>query len=319
MKKLTKQNFIEKAINIQGDKYDYSKVEYVNSNTKVLIICPEHGEFWQTPCNHLKGHGCPKCGKILQNKLETKTTENFISESRQVHGNKYDYSKTVYNGALQKVLIICPEHGEFWQIANSHLSGCGCKKCKGFGLTTDEWITAAKKVHGDRYDYSKTEYVDSSTKVCIICPKHGEFWQLPSNHLSGQGCPNCRNYKLELEIKEALELNGIKFEQHKQFAWLKNKNAYRTLDFYLPEYNAIIECQGIQHFEPTDFANKGKNWSFQKYIKTKEIDQIKFDLCKENGLKVFYYSNLKIQFPYEVYTDKNKLIKAIKNGINIHS
>ena len=311
MKKLTKKEFIKKAKQVHGDKYDYSKVDYINSSTKVCIICPEHGEFWQTPNNHLKKSGCQICGKIKQNKLETKTTEDFIKESTIIHNNKYNYSKTIYKGALKKVCIICPEHGEFWQTANSHLQGCGCKKCKGFKITNEECIAKAKKVHGDKYDYSKTNYINSKEKVCIICHEHGEFWQLPNNHLKGNGCPNCRNYKLENEIKILLEKNNIKFEQHKYFNWLKNKNSYKTLDFYLPDYSAIIECQGIQHFKPTDFAGKGKEWAEEKYNKTIEIDNFKLKLCKEHGLTMFYYSNLNIDFPYKIYTDKNKLINKI--------
>ena len=319
MKKLTLQQFIEKAKLIHGNKYDYSKVEYINSQTKVCIICNEHGEFWQTPNNHLKSNGCPICGKIKQNKSETRTTEDFIKKSIIIHNNKYDYSKTKYNGALKKICIICPEHGEFWQVANSHLQGCGCKKCKGFEKTNEEWIKKAKLTHGNKYDYSKVEYINAQTKVCIICPEHGEFWQLPNNHLKGNGCPNCKNYKLENEIKKLLEEKNIKFEQNKHFKWLKNKNAYKTLDFYLPEYSVIIECQGIQHFVPTDFAGKGKEWAEKKHIKTKETDKLKFNLCKEHGLTIFYYSNLNIDFPYNVYTDKNNLIKLItKNGKNIH-
>lgn len=315
MKRDNKEGFIEKANRVHCNKYDYSKVEYVNNQTKICIICPEHGEFWQTPNNHLKGHGCPKCGKILQNELETKTTEEFINEAKNIHGNKYDYSKTIYSGALKKLCIICPEHGEFWQIANSHLSGCGCKKCKGIGMTTDEWVKKAIKVHGNKYDYTKTKYNGYKEKVCIVCPEHGEFWQSPTNHIRGYGCPNCRNYKLELEIKKTLEDNGINFEQHKRFSWMQNK----SVDFYLPEHNAIIECQGIQHFEPTDFANKGNEWATKKYKKTKEIDELKLKLSKENGIKIFYYSNLNIDFPYEVYIDKNKLIKDVtENGTSIH-
>jgi len=317
MKKLDKKTFIEKARNVHGNKYDYSNVEYENYNTKICIICPEHGEFWQTPSNHLKGCGCPKCGKELQNKLETKTTKNFILEAQSIHGNKYDYSKVEYINSLKKVCIICPEHGEFWQTPSSHLQGCGCKKCAGFGITTDEWIKKAKKVHGDKYDYSKVNYKGAEKKVCIICSEHGEFWQLPNNHLKGRGCPNCRNYKLETNIMKFLTENKIKFEHNKTFKWLKSNNAYKTLDFYLPEYNAAIECQGIQHFMPTDFANKGNEWAENKFKKTLESDKIKLTECEKRGIKMFYYSELNIKYPYEIYNDKNKLLKAIiKNGTN---
>ena len=120
--------FIEKARQIHNDKYDYSKVNYVNSRTKVCIICPEHGEFWQTPHNHLKGYGCAECGKEKSH-LPKITTEYFIAKSKEIHGNKYDYSKVCYKTCDTKVCIICPEHGEFWQTPTNHINGSGCPKC----------------------------------------------------------------------------------------------------------------------------------------------------------------------------------------------
>ena len=120
--------FIEKARQIHNDKYDYSKVNYVNSRTKVCIICPEHGEFWQTPHNHLKGYGCAECGKEKSH-LPKITTEDFIAKSKEIHGNKYDYSKVCYKTSDTKVCIICAEHGEFWQTPSNHMNGSGCPKC----------------------------------------------------------------------------------------------------------------------------------------------------------------------------------------------
>ena len=216
--RLNTSEFINKAHEVHGDKYDYSKVNYINSVTKVHIICPEHGEFWQTPNTHLSGRGCPKCGGN-----EQLTTEEFIRRAKEVHGDRYDYSKTVYTKAKEKVCIICPEHGEFWQEASSHLSGAGCPKCVGRMMGTKEWIERAKLVHGDRYDYSKVEYIDSATKVCIVCPKHGEFWQMPSSHLAGNGCKKCANEELSDKkrlslddfLKKAREIHGDRYDYSK--------------------------------------------------------------------------------------------------------
>ncbi len=124
MAKLTTKEFIKKAREVHGDKYDYSKVEYVKSKEKVNIICPEHGEFSQTPQKHLYGQGCPQCG----NKPKI-TTEEFIKKAREVHGDRYDYSKVVYVDAQTDVCIICRQHGEFWQRPSHHTDGRGCKKC----------------------------------------------------------------------------------------------------------------------------------------------------------------------------------------------
>ena len=120
---------------MHGDKYDYSKIEYKNNYTKVCIICPIHGEFWQLPNNHLAGRGCPMCagfktqisGCVLRHKKMT--TEEFIKKSQKIHENKYDYSKTEYKGIYEKICYICPEHGEIWQLPNNHLQGHGCYKC----------------------------------------------------------------------------------------------------------------------------------------------------------------------------------------------
>jgi len=183
---VTTEEFIEKARKIHGNKYDYSKTEYTVSRNKVCIICPEHGEFWQSPYSHLQGAGCPKC--IGRNR----TTEDFIKKAREVHGDKYDYSKVKYIAGKHKICIICPEHGEFWQKAESHLAGSGCPECNGHSkMTTDKFIQKARAVHGNKYDYSKVEYTSTDSKVCIICPEHGEFWQVPHSHLYGSGCPVC--------------------------------------------------------------------------------------------------------------------------------
>ena len=108
------KEFIEKAKRIHGDKYDYSKVKYVNNRTKVCIICPEHGEFWQRPTSHLKGCICYRCSQKAKAKKQKKSSTNeFIEKAKKIHGDKYDYSKVEYINAKTKVCIICPEHGEF--------------------------------------------------------------------------------------------------------------------------------------------------------------------------------------------------------------
>lgn len=324
MKKMTTEEFIEKAKSVHGSKYDYSKVEYLNNRTKVCIICPEHGEFWQEPGNHLRGCGCDKCGEKKSQISKTRTTEKFVLEAKSIHGDVYDYSKSEYTGCFGLVNIICRKHGEFFQRANDHLHGCGCPICaNNQKYTTEMFIEKAKTIHGDKYDYSKCIYKNARTKVCIICHdkdkygnEHGEFWQTPSNHLRGNGCPKCKTYKLQTDLRNFLIEHNATFEEQKTFEWLKNKQGSKTLDFYLPEYNAAIECQGIQHFEPTDFANKGKEWAKKKYNYTIENDKIKLTECQKRGIKIYYYSNLGIEYPYEVFEDKNKLFEKIKSDGN---
>ena len=201
MKKNTLEDFIKKSQQIHNNKYDYSKVEYINNRTKVCIICPEHGEFWQTPHSHLSGCGCCKCKYDQSKQRLLLTTEDFINKAIQIHGDKYTYSKVNYIGAEEKVCIICPKHVEFLQRPSWHLSVYGCPKCyderRGANLRDDltTFISKAKQIHGDKYDYSKVKYINSRTEICIICPEHGEFWQTPHNHLKGQNCPLCAKEK----------------------------------------------------------------------------------------------------------------------------
>ena len=229
MGKCTTEKFIEKAQKKYDNRYDYSKVEYKGYNVKVCIICHEkdengveHGEFWQTPDNHLRRGKCPKCGLEQMKRSLTKTTEQFIKEARVIHGDKYDYSKVKYIDGHTKVCIICPKHGEFWQEASKHVTSkkSGCPKCANERkrLTTEEFIRRARQIHGNKYDYSKTEYVNQTTKVCIICPIHGEFWQTPNGHLEGKGCKFCaHNTKLTTEefIRRARQIHGDKYDYSK--------------------------------------------------------------------------------------------------------
>lgn len=196
-----KTKFIEVSQEVHGDKYDYSKVEYVRTNVKVTLICKKCGEFQIIPSNHTKGQGCRKCGN--KNKGSGLTTEQFIRQCREIHGDKYDYSKVEYVDAHTKVIIICKEHGEHLQTPTNHKQNTGCPKCgnaqrrKTKSSPIEKVLQQFREVHGDKYDYSKVEYVNANTKVIIICKKHGEFLQIPPNHKNGQICPKC-----SLEIKK---------------------------------------------------------------------------------------------------------------------
>ena len=127
--RLTTNEFINKAQLIHNNKYDYSKVEYKDMTTKVEIICPVHGSFFQDPHSHLKGSGCQKCGQISTVSSTRSSAEEFIRKSNIVHNNKYNYDKVVYTGSMHKVIITCPEHGDFLQRPNAHLAGHGCPVC----------------------------------------------------------------------------------------------------------------------------------------------------------------------------------------------
>ena len=190
-RRLNTDDFINKAKEIHGDTYDYSRVDYVDARTRVYIGCKTHGYFQQTPAAHKSGHGCPTCG----DENRALSTEAFIERSKEIHGDIYDYTHTNYVRSKQKVAIKCKEHGIFYQKPHHHLEGVGCAKC-GFQKNTsntEEFINKAIALFGDNtYDYSSVVYVNNQTKVSIGCSTHGKFWQTPNSHLSGNGCPYCK-------------------------------------------------------------------------------------------------------------------------------
>ena len=218
-RKLTNENFIENAIIIHGNKYDYSKVDYLNSNTKVIIICKMHGEFKQNPHSHIgkQKHGCPKCSKNC--KL---TVKEFIEKAKIIYGNKYDYSKVNYDNINNKIMISCNKHGNFNISASHHIySLTGCPKCSNCNkINTEEFIKEAKKIHGDKYDYSKVKYKNTKNKLIIVCKEHGDFEQIPRNHLLGSICHKCSGkYQPTTEewIETAKKIHGDKYDYSKVY------------------------------------------------------------------------------------------------------
>ena len=196
MKKLTISEFISKSKKIHGELYDYTQVNYINAKTGVIIICNKHGEFLQTPDNHTSGYGCNRCGVLSSANSKRKPNNFYIKKSVKIHGNKYDYSKFIYTGNKDKACIICPEHGEFWQVACDHIRGAGCPAC-GIIKTANskrksitQFIKEAISIHGKKYNYDRTTYVHAHKKIIITCPEHGDFEQTPNSHLH-HGCPSC--------------------------------------------------------------------------------------------------------------------------------
>ena len=216
---LSTDDWIKKAKEVHPE-YVYDKVNYINCHKSIIVTCPKHGDFSVVPKEFIKPkYKCFKCTK--EEKGLSKST-TFIERAKVIHNNKYDYSKVEpFNDYKKNIIIICPEHGEFKQSPNAHLMGRGCPKCrmkKSWDIrgrkTTEEWIKEARAVHGDKYDYSKVEYINNDTKVHIICPEHGEFLQRPKDHLNGQGCPKCskRFSDLEYFIERANKIYSNKYD-----------------------------------------------------------------------------------------------------------
>lgn len=325
-----KKVFLDKVKEMYGDKYDLSKTEYKTRDTKLTMICKEHGEFHITPRTLLYGshgvkpHGCPICegikqpvktnpesfksemkkiyGRKLKFKIPNKITKDtqitaickhhgeithsvgyfksgkgceycsgkktywpdFIKLARKVHGDKYDYSQTeIPKRNADKITIICPEHGQFRQFAWLHLSGSGCPECVGYPnkktreQRENEFIQKARDLFGDKFDYSKVHYVNNDTNVTLTCKEHHiEFETSPDTHLRGSGaCPMCTRSIGEAKIYGYLSRHKIKFfTQHKiEHNNPLCKRQYLVVDFYIPEYNVVIEYNGKQHYQHVEF------------------------------------------------------------------
>lgn len=231
----TEAQFILDCRKVHEDKYDYSLVSYTRGRDKVTIVCPVHGPFSLEAQSHCAGHGCRECNKLTKKKtgpavgMYRKTKELFVEEASKVHGSFYDYSNFVYTHGKEPSTILCPIHGPFLQIPNSHLQGSGCRKC---GLvragmlgrgSTETFIARAKVVHNDYYDYTKSTYTKSGSLLKIICPVHGDFELPATSHLSGQGCKKCSITKRSKELlipeedflKRCTEIHNGKYDYSK--------------------------------------------------------------------------------------------------------
>jgi hypothetical protein len=311
-KKSNLKEFIKKVSKLF--EYDFSKFIYINSRTKSTVICSKHGEFLKSPNELINSKaGCPYCSREKQfpNKISNK--EDFILMANKIHNNKYDYSKVEYNGYKDRnkiITIICPNHGEFHQRTGNHLTlKQGCPKCylSSRTKTKDYFINQANQTHNNKYDYSKVVYINSQTKVCIICPKHGEFWQTPASHINKEAnCPFCKKNISKGEIKISLILQKYKIKFIPQFCFEKCKGIKNKLpfDFFLPEYNSCIEFDGRQHFEPVNLF--GGKISFKKIQKN---DKIKNQFCLSNNINL-------IRMPYNIIRNNKKVEKFILDGID---
>ena len=293
------KTFIRKALRKHGNEYDYSSVVYIKSDVKVEITCrvKGHESFLQTPDNHLKGQGCKICGFERRINKRRKVKEEFIRESKEIHGDKYDYSKVEYKNATTKVIIICPIHGDFLQTPDKHLRGQGCKICGGNKqLTKEEFIEKARKIHGDKYDYSNVNYINMKTKVIITCPKHGDFPQTPNKHLSGRGCRECQYekvselHKLDTKefIKRAREIHGDKYDYSK----VKYVGYDNEVIIICPKHCGFKQTPHV-HFLgsgcPKCNSSKGEI-AVRNYLITNKIEfeeQKKFNDCKDMYLLPF--------------------------------
>ena len=275
----TKSDFIKDAKNIYGELYDYSKVDYKNTKEKVIITCKKHGDFLKSPNKFLIGQGCRICsGK------EKLTIESFLRRANEIHGDKYDYSNLNVVSKNEQVEIGCRIHGIFYQLPFNHIKGQGCPVCgqisrgKSQSYSNEDFIDSVKRVHNNKYDYSRVRYINSKTKVEIICPKHGSFLMKANSHFNGQGCPICGRIRAKKKIT-------LDYNLFKERANLIHGNQYDYIKTAYTKYTSKMEmvCKDHGSFFQTPHSHISMFAGCPKcgYIKTSKANSKEWDVVLE--------------------------------------
>ena len=228
------------------------------------------------------------------------TKEDFIKKSIDIYGEKYDYSEVDYRGNKIPVILIL-NGARYIQRPDSHLSGKCVEKEWKKNRGIEKFIKLSEKLHGKKYDYSKSIYLKGDEKIDIVCNEHGLFKQSPNLHLIGHGCPTCFESRGEKSIRIFLENNNIGFEKEFIFEGCKNKLPL-PFDYYLIDYNLCIEYDGEQHFKPNEFFGGEK--SMDKLVKN---DTIKNQYCIDNNIDL-------IRIPYYEYNNIEKILYEKMNN-----
>src|SRR5579859_1096092 len=287
MRKLTLEQFIEQAKKRHGSKFDYSKVIYKGLKGKIEVICPIHGSFWVRAGNHLfKKYSCNFCSPTGGAPL---TREQYLKKVNLTHKNRYDYSKLIFNGVKEKVIVICKLHGEFSQSAESHFR-YGCPTCAGNKpLTLEEFIKRANIIHNNKYDYSLIKTIKGmNNKVEIICPKHKIITQTVGNHLSGKNCRYCKFGNSSKKEQLWLDICGVPKDDFHRNAFIKIEDRKFFVDGLYAKEKVIYEFLGdYWHGNPSKFdGNKINRNSQESYLDlfNKTVNRIR--LFRKNGYKV---------------------------------
>lgn len=291
-----------KGVNVSGIPENVTKTDRIN------IECPRHGMYTQTVGNFLAGTQCRRC---YHDKPRPRiTVEQWIKNCNAIHKNKYTYIPNDFKSVTSNTAIICPEHGKFVQHAGVHMRGHGCPACATASVTeklrisNDEFIQKCRAKHGERYDYSKTEYVSIlHSKIKIICKTHGEFEQRPGDHLNGgHGCPKCGSAqasfksKAEYEIIEFLKSEGIENIEH---SW---QGLGVEIDIYLPDFKTGIEYNGVYWHSSAEIAT-------DKKFETQHVK--KTNLCEKNGIQLFHILDLEWDDPIKKEIWKSTLLHKL--------
>lgn len=312
-KKITStEDLIKQSKEIFGDKYSYDKTDISKKDEKrrVTFTCPIHGDFLQDIYSHLRGCGCPKCGKESMAKAQSFTTEQFCEKANKIHNGKYIYTDAVYKGATQKVDIICPTHGVFSQVAYSHLQGHGCPQCareehfSDMLMTKEEFIGKANIVHNCTEDYSSVEYKGAKVPVQIKCSNGHTYWQTPNKHLLGQGCPYCSHNisKQETEITDFIkEECNLDVDNNNR----KLLSDSKELDIVVPSKETAIEFNGLL-WHSEQFGNDKEYYHLNKTV-----------ACNNQGIRLVHI--FEDEWLYKKNIVKSKLMEILQCSTNVIS
>lgn len=273
MVRLTNEDFIQRAKEIHGDKYDYSFTDYKHSLEKVKVICKKHGQFFIKPSNHINNkQGCPLCGRESCIKALSTSFDNFISRIKDIEGfENYNFSSANFPSLKDTINVVCKLHGPYKTTPRNILRHNGCWCCPGCRLKTDrsdtsEFIKRASLAHNDYYDYSKCEYEKAHKDVTVTCPKHGDFIVKPYIHVVGKGfCPSCTEFvsSYEKEIADLMSSNCIKVDtSYRKF------NGIKEVDIVAHDHRIGIEINGL--YWHSDLF-KSKTYHIDKTNKMKEL------------------------------------------------
>lgn len=289
--------FVRRATLKHVGRYSYELTQFTSTKKKVIVSCPEHGPFEQVAGAHLyHGHGCPGCSA----ESNGYKAADFIALARERFGDRFNYDKVVYVDSKVHVTITCSIHGDFDQSPNCHLrSTKSCPPCgrEAVGLasrgTLDLFIEKSVEVHGNRYDYSRAEYVDIRTPVVIICPDHGPFEMQPVSHYRGTRCPPCRESRGEVAVRRELEKAGVDFVAQWTHPTLRRKRLLR-FDFAIPARRIAIEFDGGQHFGPVNFRGAlSEEVALRVHEDAVIRDSIKNSWAAKNGWTILRISDIR--------------------------
>lgn len=308
MRKKTTEEFIQQAIEKHGSKYTYDKTIYRGNKYRVIITCPDHGDFVISPFNHISNNkntrgDCSKCANIRRGKNVKLDLDELKDRLYKSHNGEYCYDHiTKYADIKDKITLNCKRHGEFDVSIHSHLySNTACPDCSRMKrqtsnlISTDEFISRSTALHNNKYDYSKSIYLGCYDKVSIICPEHGEFSQAGFLHLQGSGCPVCGNNKSKYET---LLCNFFDQYNIKYISRERSIISPYELDLFFPDHSIAIEVNGLY-------------WHGERYNEDRSYHLHKTNLCRDKNIRLIHYTDLQLQ------TNERNILSQLKSIFKI--